>query len=1010
MRKTLTVLTALVALLLVGLGPAAAARPLAADGVLTPSVQAILDALAPGEMTTVVVTLREKSNLTAVRGATRAARLKDTIRVLRATADSSQVAIRARLRVQAGLGKVARTTPLWVVNGVTVTATAEVIRDLAARADVASITADAIVVVPAAGAAEPNLATVGAPALWELGQTGQGVVVASLDSGVDLSHPDLAGRWRGGSNSWFDPYAQHPTTPTDLSGHGTATMGLIVGGDAGGSSIGMAPGARWIAAKIFNDQGAATATAIHQAFQWVLDPDHDPSTADAPQVVNASWSIGSGPGCDLSFRPDVQALLAAGILPVFAAGNYGSGAGTAASPANYPESLAVGALNANGLVFSASSRGPSTCGGRTDVFPDLVAPGVDVLTADRWGMYQVATGTSVAAPHVAGALALLLGAFPGTSADRQRAALLGSATDLGAAGPDSAYGHGRLDVVAAFHALASAPDLTVAAAPTDLSITAGDSATLTVQVTPVNGFSSDVPLSLSGLASTSATWSFTPSVISGGSGSAQLVIDTTAATGPGSYPLTITADGGPSPRSAGATLTVVAATPTDTLGPLTSGPSASPTLTDGSTAVLLHATASDTTTGGSAVAAAEYFLDTVGANGTGTAMTVTTAPVTDLDATIGLSTVVQLSEGAHTVYLHAKDAAGNWGPTASTSLVIDKTRPTLSGVAASPNPSQGARTVTLTATASDTASAISRVEWFTGNDPGLGNATTMSLTGTGPYTATAQVDVASRPEGPMSLTVRARDAAGNWSTATTTTLTITAPLWFSTFGNSNPPGVGGAADDADLYSWNGTAYARLFDASAAGLPTAANVDGYDRVDATHFYLSFSATNTAVPGLGNVQDEDVVYYDNGTWSLYFDGTARGLTNNNHDLDAISILGATNGTGGTLYFSTRGNTNPPGVSGTADDADLYSWNGTSLTRVWDASANGLPAAANTDGYVRIDATHFYLSFSAATTTVPGLGTVQDEDVLHNNNGTWSTYFDGTAHGLTTDNLDIDAFDTP
>ena len=571
----------------------------------------------------------------------------------------------------------------------------------------------------------------------------------------------------------------------------------------------------------------------------------------------------------------------------------------------------------------------------------------------------------------------------------------------------------------------------------------------------------------------------------------------------------------------------------DSSGPATTSPTLSPTPTNGSVAVTVHATGDDSATGGSPITAAEYFIDTVGADGSGTGMTVNTAaPIASLDATIApavvtglaegnhtvaihaqdstgtwgattsvtllvdktgpttsgmsvapspnngtlpyssgtlavrvtataltdptsggisstvsaaeafldtvgpdgagivvrptdgrfdsgsesgyaeipLSTVVQLSEGAHTVYLHAKDAAGNWGPTASTSLVIDKTRPTLSGVAASPNPSQGARTVTLTATASDTASAISRVEWFTGTDPGLGNATTMSLTGTGPYTATAQVDVASRPEGPMSLTVRARDAAGNWSTATTTTLTITAPLWFSTFGNSNPPGVGGAADDADLYSWNGTAYARLFDASAAGLPTAANVDGYDRVDATHFYLSFSATNTAVPGLGNVQDEDVVYYDNGTWSLYFDGTARGLTNNNHDLDAISILGATNGTGGTLYFSTRGNTNPPGVSGTADDADLYSWNGTSLTRVWDASANGLPAAANTDGYVRIDATHFYLSFSAATTTVPGLGTVQDEDVLHNNNGTWSTYFDGTAHGLTTDNLDIDAFDTP
>ena len=116
------------------------------------------------------------------------------------------------------------------------------------------------------------------------------MVVATLDTGVDLTHPDLAGAWRGGANSWYDPNGEHPTTPVDVNGHGTWTMGVMVGGDAGGSSIGIAPDAQWIAAKIFNDRGIATTVGIHLAFQWLLDPDGNPATADAPNVVNDSWS------------------------------------------------------------------------------------------------------------------------------------------------------------------------------------------------------------------------------------------------------------------------------------------------------------------------------------------------------------------------------------------------------------------------------------------------------------------------------------------------------------------------------------------------------------------------------------------------------------------------------------------------------------------------------------------------------------------------------------------------
>jgi len=91
-----------------------------------------------------------------------------------------------------------------------------------------------------------------------------------------------------------------------------------------GASTGVAPGAGWIGVKVFNDRGVASTSAIHKGFQWLLDPDGNPATADAPDVVNASWT-GSAAGCNLEFQPDLRNLRAAGILPVFSAGNYGFG-------------------------------------------------------------------------------------------------------------------------------------------------------------------------------------------------------------------------------------------------------------------------------------------------------------------------------------------------------------------------------------------------------------------------------------------------------------------------------------------------------------------------------------------------------------------------------------------------------------------------------------------------------------------------------------------------------------
>jgi hypothetical protein len=418
-----------------------------------------------------LVVLRDQANLGTVGGTTRSKRKKNAVQALRAKADDTQLTLRSLLQQRKNEGKVLSFTPLWVQNAIAVTALPAVVTELAQSTLVAHINPEIILQAPsrtsASGTSSPpeqNLNVINAPALWSMGFTGQGIVVASLDSGVDFTHPDLSGRWRGGTNSWYDPYGQHPSTPTDMLGHGTWTMGVMVGGDAGGTAIGVAPGARWIAAKIFNDSGSSTTTAIHQSYQWLLDPDNNPTTADAPDVVNNSWAFGSI-GCNLEFQPDLQALVAAGIVPVFAAGNFGTSGNP--SPANNPEALAVGAINNTGLIYSGSSRGPTSCGGTTRTYPDVVAPGVNINSTDLYGFYYSTTGTSLAAPHVAGTLALLLSAYPNLSVAEQRAALVNTTVDLGATGADNNFGAGRIDALAAYNSLAAAqPTATATNTPT----------------------------------------------------------------------------------------------------------------------------------------------------------------------------------------------------------------------------------------------------------------------------------------------------------------------------------------------------------------------------------------------------------------------------------------------------------------------------------------------------------------------------------------------------------------
>lgn len=442
-------------------------------GTVEPSLKSRLQYLSPEDEVAVIITLKDQLSYRVFRGKnknlaeSRTKKGKSMFRAkmnraMREKADRTQKPLKEFLRQKKGRKMI----PFWIFNGMAATIRVDMVEELAARPEVESIRPDEVITLSAPAVAasstpEWNLNTINAPALWTLGYTGSGIIVANMDTGVDVLHPDLATRWRGGTNSWYDPYGEH-AAPFDKSGvnsgHGTQTMGILVGGDAGGSAIGVAPGAGWIAVKLFNDAGDAPLSSIHLGFQWLLDPDGDPGTDDLPDVVNNSWGFDTRVGeCYREFEPDIQALKAAGVAVVFSAGNQGPSGSTSVSPANYLDSFAVGAVDEFLTVADTSSRGPSGCTG--GFYPELVAPGVNVHTADLTSggvfpnSYATVSGTSFAAPHVAGAMALLLSVNPQLTVDELEFVLTQSTVDLGTPGWDNDYGKGLLDVEAAFNLL-----------------------------------------------------------------------------------------------------------------------------------------------------------------------------------------------------------------------------------------------------------------------------------------------------------------------------------------------------------------------------------------------------------------------------------------------------------------------------------------------------------------------------------------------------------------------------
>lgn len=412
-----------------------------------------------------LVLLRDRADLTVPsRMTNRDARRRAVVDALRTTAMRSQRGILRLLDADRSTGEVLAVRPFWLVNAVVVESSEEILHALASRPEVAAILSDREFSIGrpqeahasgAAGAGTPewNIDRIGAPDAWRLGIDGSGLVIGSLDTGIDPTHPSLASKYRGAhwghDYNWWDATGREPA-PYDPDGHGTITSGVLLGGDAGGpdpDDIGVAPGATWVAAKVYTNKGRTRFSRLLEGAQFLTAPTRldgtDPRPGLAPDVINGEYAS-SFTRCRSLYDDMLTAWRAMGIFPAFAAGNGGPAPGTVDAPGDSVLAFSVGATDQADQVAPFSGRGPS-CTGRTE--PDISAPGVGVRSSVRGGGFGLFSGTSMAVPHVAGAAALLLQASAGGLTVQELESLLArTAVDLGTRGPDNDYGAGRLAI------------------------------------------------------------------------------------------------------------------------------------------------------------------------------------------------------------------------------------------------------------------------------------------------------------------------------------------------------------------------------------------------------------------------------------------------------------------------------------------------------------------------------------------------------------------------------------
>jgi subtilisin family serine protease len=456
------------------LAAAPAAVPAPAGGLKKVDAR-ILKAVSGGKSTTYWAILSTRADVSAAASITDwSARGWYVYNKLTGVANATQRGLRSLLRAQG-----AHYNAFWIINAVRITSRSGTLSKVAGRSEVVRVlpawhatVETPVLATPTSGVqtVEWGINRIRAPQVWSTyNDRGENVTVANIDTGVQFDHPALKKRYRGigtiGTTvrhdyNWWDPaHVCNPQgkAPCDNVDHGTHTMGTMVGDDGTGNQIGVAPNARWIAAKGCESTSCSD-FALLSSGQWVLAPTKTDGSSPRPdlrpQIVNNSW--GGGPG-DPFYRSTVQSWVAAGIFPAFASGNSGPFCGTAGSPGDYPESYGVGAFDINNRIASFSSRGPSAFGGM--IKPNISAPGVNVRSSIPVSSYANFNGTSMATPHLAGTVALIWSTQGAPSlrgnVAATRAILDQTAIDVsslacgGTAGNNNVWGQGRLDAFAA---------------------------------------------------------------------------------------------------------------------------------------------------------------------------------------------------------------------------------------------------------------------------------------------------------------------------------------------------------------------------------------------------------------------------------------------------------------------------------------------------------------------------------------------------------------------------------
>jgi uncharacterized repeat protein (TIGR01451 family) len=496
----------------------------------------VLETASQGE-TEFLVFLQEQADLSgAARLRTKQEKGQYVVQQLTGLAERAQKPVLEALQALAAEspGKL-EYQPFWVANMIWVRGDSQAVQALARRGDVAHLYANPKVALDAPLPSsspilptttdeiiiEPSIQKILAPDVWAAGYNGQGVVIGGQDTGYDWTHHALRDKYRGWNGltanhnyNWHDAIhsgggvcGPDSPVPCDDGYHGTHTLGTMVGEGVDGAGdlrqFGVAPGAKWIGCRNMN-QGIGSPATYSECFQWFIAPTdlngQNPSPDLAPDIINNSWHCPVSEGC-----ADVNVLLtvvnnvrAAGILTVQSAGNAGPACYTINSPAGiYDASFTVGATYIDDRIVEFSSRGSVTVDGSNRLKPDVTAPGINIFSTIPDDSYRILSGTSMAAPHVAGMAALLLSARPDLSGqvDQIEALIRDGARPLttsqicgevpGSQVPNNTFGWGRIDALQSLKNTL----LTLRKTPSSILYTPSGLVSYTLEITNQNSLS-----------------------------------------------------------------------------------------------------------------------------------------------------------------------------------------------------------------------------------------------------------------------------------------------------------------------------------------------------------------------------------------------------------------------------------------------------------------------------------------------------------------------------------------